>query len=106
MTRTLALASLAFASVAGAASEDWPSYNRDLASNRFSPLHGIDKSNVGALQQVCAFDTGDQTSFQTGPIVVDGKLFATTEFDIFALDPTTCKMLWRQHEDYKPASNL
>jgi alcohol dehydrogenase (cytochrome c) len=102
----LALVPLVAAMTAASANDDWPSYNRDLASNRFSPLTDIGKDNVGKLQQVCAYDTGDQTSFQTGPIVVDGKLFATTQFDIFALDPATCKLIWRQHEDYKPASPL
>lgn len=94
------------AAVAAASNSDWPSYNRDLASNRYSPLNAITKDNASKLQQVCSYDTGDQTSFQTGPIVVDGKLIATTQFDIFALDPATCKLLWRQHEDYKPASTL
>ena len=108
MTRMLILAPFALASfTAGAATEgDWPSYNRDLASNRFSPLTSITKDNVRNLAQLCSYDTGDQTSFQTGPIVVDGKLIATTQFDIFALNPATCKVLWRQHEEYKPASPL
>ncbi len=106
MSGMIAAISLAAATLAAGANGDWPSYNRDLASNRFSPLTDISKDNVGKLQQICSYDTGDQTSFQTGPIVVDGKLFATTQFDIFALDPATCKLIWRQHEEYKPASPL
>ncbi len=108
MTRMLTLLPIALASASAGASgtDDWPSYNRDLASNRYSPLSAISKDNVAKLHPVCTYDTGDQTSFQTGPIVVEGKLFATTQFDIFALDPATCKLLWRQHEQYKPASPL
>ncbi len=108
MTRMLTLLPFALVSAASvaASNDDWPSYNRDLASNRYSPLNAITTANAAKLQPVCTYDTGDETSFQTGPIVVDGKLFATTEFDIFALDPATCKLLWRQHEEYKSASPL
>ncbi len=108
MIRTLTLLPIALVSATAfaAGNDDWPSYNRDLASNRYSPLTSINKDNVSKLQSVCTYDTGDNTSFQTGPLVVEGKLIATTQFDIFALDPASCRLLWRQHEEYKPAGNL
>ena len=31
---------------------DWPTYNRDLAGTRYSPLDQIDMGNVGELQEV------------------------------------------------------
>jgi len=34
---------------------------------------------------------------------VDGALIGTTQFDIFSLNPATCALNWRTHEDYPPA---
>jgi alcohol dehydrogenase (cytochrome c) len=92
--------------ITGAASayRDWPSYNNTLTSERFVPLDTIDSKNVTALKVRCSFDTGEQMSFQTGLIEVDGALYATTEHDTFSLDANTCKLIWRAHEDF--ASNV
>src|SRR5277367_4774111 len=40
-------------SLPNTATGDWPSYNRTLASQRFSPLIEIDTKNVGQLKIVC-----------------------------------------------------
>ncbi len=82
------------------AADDWPSYNRTLTSERYSPLREIDTSNVQGLKVLCSFDTGEDGGFQTGLIEVGGTLFGTTEKDTFALDPSTCKVKWRAHEDF------
>lgn len=78
---------------------DWPGYNRTLTSERFSKLAEIDRGNVGKLKVKCTYDTGLVTSMQTGPIVLAGTLFATTETDTFSIDAQTCKENWRVHED-------
>jgi len=96
----------ASAAVASSANADWPSYNLTLTSERFSALTQINTGTVLKLAVLCTYDTGLRTSFQTGPIVVDGALIATTEHDIFSLDPATCAVNWRTHEDYKPAGLL
>jgi glucose dehydrogenase len=80
---------------------DWPSYNRTVDSARFSPLDGIKPANAGAMKVVCTFDTGESTGFQSGLVQVDGALFATTEHDTFSIDPDTCKLNWRMHEEFK-----
>jgi alcohol dehydrogenase (cytochrome c) len=81
------------------AAEDWPSYNNTLTSGRYSPLHEIDTANVRSLKVLCSYDTGEEGGFQTGLIEVSGTLFGTTEKDTFALDPSTCRIRWRAHED-------
>jgi alcohol dehydrogenase (cytochrome c) len=83
-----------------AAAGDWPSYNKTLTSERFSSLSQINNQNVAKLKVLCSYDTTQFTSFETGPIMVEGALIGTTEFDIFSLDPTTCAENWRTHEDY------
>ena len=85
---------------------DWPGYNRTLTSERYSLLSQINTKNVSKLQVQCVYDTKQYTSFETGPIMVNGALIGTTEHDIFSLDPANCHENWRTHEDYKPASLL
>ena len=82
------------------AADDWPSYNNTLTSERHSGLREIDSSNVQGLKVLCTFDTGEEGGFQTGLIEVGGALFGTTEKDTFALDPSTCRVLWRAHEEF------
>ena len=81
------------------AANDWPSYNRTLTSDRYATLEKIDNKNVAGLKVICSYDTGEQFSFQAGLVQVDGSLFATTEHDIFSIDPNNCKLNWRSHED-------
>lgn len=83
------------------ANKDWPSYNRTLTSDRFTPLDTITAKNVASLKILCSYDIGAQTDFQSGLIQVDGALFGTTEHDTFSIDPDTCKQNWRMHEDFK-----
>ena len=78
---------------------DWPMYNRDLAGTRFSPLHQIDASNVGALKQAWSYNLGQASGNQAGseftPIVVKGVLYLATFHYVTALDPETGKEIWR-----------
>ncbi len=82
-------------------SGSWPSYNRTLTSERYSPLHAIDTRTVRDLKVLCSYDTGLRESFETGPLMVDGALIGTTALDIFSIDPTNCRENWRTHEDYE-----
>jgi alcohol dehydrogenase (cytochrome c) len=88
-----------------AQAKDWPSYNRTLQSDRYATVSDIDPKNVVHLKVICSFDTGEQMSFQSGLLEVDGELYATTEHDTIALDPNTCKQHWRSHEDF-PSGEL
>ena len=85
---------------------DWPSYNKTLTSERFSSLKQIDVGNVANLKVLCTYDTKQQVAFQSGLLMVEGALIGTTQFDIFSLDPNTCKENWRTAETYKPVSLL
>ena len=90
--------------VQGAKEADWPSYNKTLTSNRFSPLSQINKDNVGNLKVLCTYDTGQYTGFTSGLIELNGALIGTTEYDIFSIDPANCHQNWRTHEDYSPGT--
>jgi alcohol dehydrogenase (cytochrome c) len=84
----------------------WPSYNRTLTSQRYSPLSQINTQTVRGLSVLCSYDTKLRETFETGPLNIDGALIGTTAFDIFSVDPTNCRENWRTHEDYKPATPL
>jgi alcohol dehydrogenase (cytochrome c) len=88
---------------AGANASDWPSYNRTLTSERYSPLNQINTKNVGKLKVLCTYDVNQFAAFESGLIMVNDALIGTTEFDIFSLNPTTCAENWRTHEEYPPA---
>jgi alcohol dehydrogenase (cytochrome c) len=95
--------SAAPASDASAGAGDWPSYNRTVSSDRYSPLTEINTKNAGQLKVLCTYDVGGYEAFESGLIMVNDALIGTTEFDIFSLNPSTCALNWRTHEDYPPA---
>ena len=45
-----------------ATADDWPSYNKTLTSERYSPLSQIDTTNVSKLKVLCTYDTRQYTS--------------------------------------------
>ena len=88
----------------GGTEGDWPSYNKTLTSNRFSQLSQINRTNAEKLKVLCTYDTRQYTSFNSGLLEVKGALIFVTAFDIFSIDPSTCRENWRTHEDYVPSA--
>ena len=84
--------------------DDWPGYNRTFAGDRFSPLSDITTENVARLRPVCTFETGEQVSFQTGPVVVNGTMYLTSDRGTFAIDAATCAVKWKQPLPFPPSS--
>jgi PQQ-dependent dehydrogenase (methanol/ethanol family) len=77
----------------------WPSFNRTLSSDRYAPFDQINRGNVSKLKELCVYDLNVDASFQTGPIVVDRTLYATTDKEILAIDADTCQQKWRVREE-------
>ena len=78
----------------GVAAADWPSYNRTLAGDRFSPLTEIDRGNVAQLRIDCTYTLPEVSAMQAGPIVVDGTMYFTTDRGSYAIDAATCAQMW------------
>ena len=89
---------------------DWPTYNRDLAGTRFSPLDQIDAGNVAELEEVWSYRFHPPAGFgfiegptptelfqQVTPIVVDGVMYLAAGNRVVALRPETGEEIWR-HE--------
>lgn len=87
-------------------SADWPSYNRTLSGDRYAPQTAVTPATVKRLQPHCHYDLGRQSSFQTGPLVIRGTIYVTTDFDTIAIDGATCAEKWRATESYTAAGPL
>jgi glucose dehydrogenase len=75
---------------------DWPVYNGGLDGDHYSPLTQIDRGNVRQLEKAWTYDTGEQGSIQTNPLIVGRTLFGYTPKDeLVALDAATGKLKWK-----------
>jgi glucose dehydrogenase len=79
---------------------DWPTYNRDLAGTRFSPLEQINTKNVGQLKQVWTYRLRNEQgtalpNWEATPIVVNGVMYLPAGNRVVALEPETGKEIWR-----------
>lgn len=86
---------------AASASRDWPSYNGTLEGTRYSTLAQITPANAASLERACTFDTGEQMSMQSGPVVVNGVLYLTTDTSTYAIDAATCRRVWHTAKSYE-----
>jgi PQQ-dependent dehydrogenase (methanol/ethanol family) len=88
-------------SVASASSSaDWPSYNGSLEGTRYSQLSQITAANASRLERACTFDSGEDMSMQSGPVVVNGVLYLTTDTSTYAIDAATCRRIWHTAVSY------
>src|SRR5216684_1748896 len=74
---------------------DWSAYHRTLTDERFSPLAEINRANVARMHQVCTYTLPEVTSLQTGPIVVNGTMYFTTDTISYAINAGTCAERWK-----------
>src|SRR3984957_4905118 len=82
-----------------AASSDWPSYNHDMASTRYSALTQINAKNAATLKSAWMFSLkgeGPAPRFGGGgseatPIVVNGMMYLTASARVVALEGATGK---------------
>ena len=81
---------------------DWPSYNHDMSSTRYSPLKQINAKNAATLKSAWTFSLkaeGPPPRFGGGgseatPIVVNGTMYLPASARVVALDAVTGKEIW------------
>jgi len=84
------------------AGADWPTYNRDLASTRYSPLTQINTANVAQLALAWSYKMRPDpdspaagTMNQVTPMIVGGVVYLPAGNKVVALDPDTGREIWR-----------
>jgi PQQ-dependent dehydrogenase (methanol/ethanol family) len=91
-TRVVSVAGNSAPNVAG----DWPSYNRTLAGDRFSPLAEIDRSNVATMKEICTYTLPEVAALQAGPVVIAGSMYFSTDTMTYGIDAATCAEKWKR----------
>jgi alcohol dehydrogenase (cytochrome c) len=80
--------------------EDWLTYGGNYASQRFSELKQINKTNVASLKLEWVYQLRRQGIFESSPIVVDGMMYVTEPpTTVTALDVRTGRPVWRWSAD-------
>ncbi|MNU51967.1 Quinoprotein glucose dehydrogenase [compost metagenome] len=83
---------------------EWHQYGRTPYGQRYSPLDQINVDNVGSLQEVWRYQTGDvkrpddvgETTYQVTPLKVGNALYLCTPHNLaIALDAATGKQIWK-----------
>ena len=81
---------------------DWLLPGRDYANQRFSPLDGINATNVKRLVPKWIYQTGTAATFQTTPLVSDGVMYLSAPFShVMAVDARTGREIWRYEHKAK-----
>jgi quinohemoprotein ethanol dehydrogenase len=86
---------------------DWPYNGGDLWNRRFQSIDLINPSNVSELKPAWIFHTGTggpNVHLEMTPLVVNGVMYITDgNDDVFALNPTTGKQIWKYTASDMPA---
>ncbi|MEZ5594360.1 MAG: PQQ-binding-like beta-propeller repeat protein [Gammaproteobacteria bacterium] len=84
-------------------SNNWLHTNGNYRQTRYSNASQINRGNVSKLRPAFIFQTEIVESFETTPIVVNGRMFITTSFNhVHALDATTGQQLWHYKHKMGP----
>ena len=76
---------------------DWLTFNRTYNGDRYSPLKQITPANVSKLHLLNTFDLGkDVCSLETGPLVVDGVMYFTSDTVTYAINAATGLLKWKR----------
>jgi quinoprotein glucose dehydrogenase len=116
MNPKFALLAVALTAQAPSLSHSWPVYAGDNAASHYSPLAGIDVSNVARLAVAWEWAPAEQPrpefgtqpgNFQNTPLVIDDVMYVSTMYNrVVALDAETGKELWaydpKAYEDGQP----
>src|SRR5215471_18736097 len=115
------LAAAIIACSVASAQNDWPTYGRDLAGTRYSPLKQINSANVAQLIRAWTYHMTAETAApsrteegnevqggrgrgrsgsggriaEASPLIIGGVMYLTTSYGrVVALEPETGKVIW------------
>lgn len=91
----LATSGVTDALIASAPGEEWLSYGRDYAEQRFSPLTQVNDKTIGQLGLAWSADLDTARGQEATPLMHDGMLYTSTAWSMVkAFDAATGKLLW------------
>ena len=96
-SHTLLGQDLAPAQLLHPSSDTWPVYHGDYSGQRHSKLKQITPSNVNNLGLAWAFQTNQEATIKSSPLLVDGILYFTVPDNIWAVDARSGHMIWHFH---------
>ncbi len=87
-------------------SNEWPSYGRNDAQERYTPLSSINPGTIGRLGLKWALELPSETNLVSTPLMVKGTLFFTGKFSVvYAVDARNGKIKWtfdpKAREEYR-----
>jgi quinohemoprotein ethanol dehydrogenase len=106
---TMAAASAAAPPAAVDEPQNWFTGGRDQGGTYYSPLAGINESNVKALGFAWTYDLGSpQRGQEATPVVIDGVMYTSGTWGyVYAVDAATGRERWRYdpHSDFFAGRN-
>ncbi len=77
---------------------EWPAYHGAPGGNRYSPLTGINKTNVARLAPKWMYPVFGGRSLEVTPVVAGGVMYVTAVNTVCALDARSGREIWRYSE--------
>jgi len=75
--------------------DSWPGYHGDYSGKRHSSLTQINARNVSGLQLAWAFQTNQEATIKSSPLLAHGVLYFTVPNNVWAVDARSGHMIWR-----------
>ena len=92
------------ATIANPPADSWPTYHGDYSGKRHSGLTQITPQNVSGLTLAWAFQTGQEATLKSSPLMVNGILYFTVPDNVWAMDARSGRQIWRY--TYPPNKGL
>jgi alcohol dehydrogenase (cytochrome c) len=87
--------------------QNWLMYSGNYASQRYSVLNQIDRSNVGNLELKWILPNQVFGAWQSTPLVVDGIMYVTQRpNDVLAVDAKTGRVFWLYRHTVSPDARV
>jgi quinohemoprotein ethanol dehydrogenase len=75
--------------------DNWVTYGKNYAEDRFSPLNEINKDNAGKLGLAWSLNLETTRGIEATPLVMDGIMFVSGPWSkVFAIDARNGKLIW------------
>ena len=104
LSRLLVAQGLDPATIVNPPGDSWPSYHGDYSGRRHSRLTQITPQNVPSLALAWAFQTGQEATLKSSPLLVNGVLYFTVPDNVWAVDARSGHQIWRY--TYPPNKGL